>query len=64
MDQCVRCKKDLGFGSCIIVEVKGERVSMAHFLCAKPAEVKALYGTVTPFEFPLEEQPEKPTRKE
>jgi hypothetical protein len=48
MDRCCRCKKDLGFGSVIVVEAKGDRISMVHFFCAKPDEIKALYGVSRP----------------
>lgn len=47
MERCVRCKNDLGFGSVVVVSAKGEKVSMVHFFCAKPEEVRALYGNET-----------------
>jgi hypothetical protein len=59
MDKCVRCKRDLGLGSVVITKVEGDRLYMAHFLCATATEVKALYGNFTPYEFPLVEEPKK-----
>ena len=64
MQKCVRCKKDLGLGSVVITEVKGDNLNMAHFFCATPTEVKALYGKVEPFQFPLLEAPKKTKSKE
>jgi hypothetical protein len=66
MDKCARCKRDLGLGSVIITKVEGDRVTMVHFFCGTPAEVKAMYGNVhEPVSFPFgEPEREKTKRKE
>jgi hypothetical protein len=58
--KCCRCKNDLGLGSVVIVEAKGDRISLAHFFCATAAEVKGLYGpSPSPVNLPMGEPQEK-----
>ena len=54
MELCVRCKRELGVGSVIPIEVKGSKVKMVHFWCATPNEVKFLYGTTPTVQIELQ----------
>lgn len=57
--KCCRCKREFGLvGSAVVTKVSGDNVELAHFFCATPTEVKALYGKLA-FDFPLEEEPKK-----